>query len=84
MEEHDLLCILETAFIYLKRDVNYKETENKYQRALREIVALVKKPRLDVEEKARELFSWSAEPRTIRECEGFIRSLVEENRGKDE
>ena len=28
--------------------------------------------------KARELFAWSAEPRTIKECEDFVRALFEE------
>jgi len=28
--------------------------------------------------KGRELFGWSADPKTIKECEDFIRSLVEE------
>ncbi|MCK4760500.1 MAG: hypothetical protein KAT69_10655 [Candidatus Aminicenantes bacterium] len=32
----------------------------------------------DIEEKARELFAWSADPRTIKECEDFIRSLLKE------
>ncbi len=31
---------------------------------------------LDLEQKARELFSWSADPRTIKECEDFIREVI--------
>lgn len=37
-----------------------------------------KKSKVDIEEKARELFAWSADPRTIKECEDFIRSIVKE------
>jgi len=31
---------------------------------------------MDIQEKARELFAWSATPRTITECEDFIRSIM--------
>ena len=37
-----------------------------------------KKPKIDIEEKGRELFAWSAEPRTIKECEDFVRAIVKE------
>ena len=46
MEERELLRILESAFIHLKKDVNYKETKRKYQQALEEIVALIQKPEI--------------------------------------
>ena len=49
MEERELLRILETAFIHLKKDVNYKETKRKYQQALEEIAALIKKPKVTEE-----------------------------------
>lgn len=39
---------------------------------------LPRKSAMDIQEKARELFGWSAEPRTIKECEDFIRSLLKE------
>ena len=33
--------------------------------------------KIDVEELARELFGWSADPHTISECEEYIRSIYE-------
>jgi len=41
-----------------------------------------KKSKLDIEIKARELFAWSADPRTIKECEEFIRAIVKEIQAK--
>ena len=55
MEERELLRILETAFIHLKKDVNYKETKRRYQQALEEIAALIKKPQI-TEKEADKLF----------------------------
>lgn len=43
---------------------------------------LEQKIEVDIEMKGRELFGWSAEPRTIKECEDFIRSFIEEVQGK--
>lgn len=37
----------------------------------------------DIQEKARELFAWSAEPRTITECEDFIRSIKKPSVSKE-
>lgn len=37
---------------------------------------LAKIDHIFIGKKARELFGWSADPRTIAECEGFIRSVL--------
>ncbi len=82
MEERELLSILGTAFIHLKKDINYKETKKKYQQALEEIAALIKKPKFTdkwVEGKMREMeqVTIPIESRK-KDRESFIRSLIEE------
>lgn len=47
---------------------------------------LIERPKIDIifiGNKARELFGWSAEPRTIKECEEFLGSLLNELWGKE-
>lgn len=87
MEERELLRILETAFIHLKKDVFYKETKRKYQQALEEIAALIQKPRVTekwLDEKAHDLHRMyhSLSMKEFDRAKDFIRSLVEEIRGK--
>ena len=41
----------------------------------------MKKTKIDelfIGEKVKELFGWSANPKTIKECRDFIRSLIKE------
>jgi len=42
------------------------------------VLKLEEKPRVDIEKKGRELFAWSADPHTIKECVAFIRTLLKE------
>ena len=73
-----------------KRGLTVDEIISKYPESVRILlgelllkIENLQKPELDkifIGEKARELFGWSADPRTIKECEDFIRSLFGEVR----
>lgn len=55
----------------VRENVIMKDTIKTLEKILEE-----KPEPLDLEQQARELFSWSADPRTIKECEDFIREFV--------
>ena len=85
LNQGELLSILTAVFSCYLSECNYKETATKYEEAHKQIKEMIQKPGVTeewIEEKARRLHEKSFRIIEIDDAKGFIRSLVEEIRGK--